>query len=145
MSGAYVLLDQLVDAGGAVWRASWQASVLAVLVLAVQLMLGNRLPARWRHAMWMLVLLRLALPVVPSSPMSVFNLAPKKAPVVAPVIVSYEAAPIPRGESVAVIRSRAASRIERVASAKPQAETAWTMRHLSLPFHNYVYCGVTCR
>ena len=72
MTGAYVL-EQLVDIGGAVWRASWQASVLAALVLAVQLMLGNRLPARWRHAMWMLVLRRLALPVVPSSPMSVFT------------------------------------------------------------------------
>src|SRR5690349_4094584 len=110
MSGAYVLLDQLVDAGGAVWRASWQASVLAVLVLAVQLMLGNRLPARWRHAMWMLVLLRLALPVVPSSPMSVFNLAPKKAPVVSPTPVVF-ATPISRGESVVVIAPPVTSRI----------------------------------
>src|SRR5262245_815327 len=99
MSGAYVL-DQLVEVGGAVWRASWQASVLAALVLAVHLVLGKRLPARWRHAMWMLVLVRLALPVVPSSPLSVFNLAPKDAVKPTPVIVHVELAPIPRGESV---------------------------------------------
>ncbi|MDQ3438793.1 MAG: polysaccharide biosynthesis/export family protein [Planctomycetota bacterium] len=79
MSGAEAVLDQLVNTGGAVWRASWQASVLAVLVVAVQLILGKRIAARWRHAMWMLVLVRLALPVVPSSPVSVFNLAPAKA------------------------------------------------------------------
>jgi beta-lactamase regulating signal transducer with metallopeptidase domain len=78
MSGA-ALLDHLVGAGGAVWRASWQASVLAVLVLAVQLVFGRRIAPRWRHAMWMLVFVRLALPVVPSSPVSVFNLAPAHA------------------------------------------------------------------
>jgi bla regulator protein BlaR1 len=140
MSGAYVLLDQLVEAGGAVWRASWQASVLAVLVLAVQLMLGGRLPARWRHAMWMLVLVRLALPVVPSSPMSMFNLAPRDVPKRAPIVMQAEPAPILRGESVAAVRplgsgerSRAAaSRIDMPASAKPQAEqSAWSARELA--------------
>ena len=69
-------LDLVIDVGAAVWRASWQASVLAALVLAVQLILGNRIAARWRHAMWLLVFVRLALPVLPSSPLSVFNLAP---------------------------------------------------------------------
>ena len=78
MSGDQVL-SQLVAIGGAVWRASWQASVLAVLVVLVQVVFGHRVSARWRHAMWMLVLVRLALPVVPSSPVSVFNLAPIRA------------------------------------------------------------------
>src|SRR5215204_5553735 len=91
MAGADVL-DALVVIGGAVWRASWQASVLAALVLAVQLIFGQRISARWRHAMWMLVLVRLALPVVPSSPLSVFNLAPRPAPA-APALRSAESAP----------------------------------------------------
>ena len=73
-------LQALADAGAAVWRASWQASVLAALVFAVQLTFGRRMPARWRHTMWLLVLVRLALPVVPSSPLSVFNLAPQARP-----------------------------------------------------------------
>ena len=74
MAGAE-LLERLISAGEIVWRASWQASVLAGLVLAVQVVFGKRLSARWRHAMWLLVLVRLALPAVPSSPVSVFNLA----------------------------------------------------------------------
>jgi beta-lactamase regulating signal transducer with metallopeptidase domain len=123
MSGA-VVLDQLVTVGGAVWRATWQASVLAALVVAVQLIVGRRLSARWRHAMWMLVLVRLALPVIPSSPLSMFNLAPKQAPVVvAPVTMDIEAAPIPRGVSSAAVPPLAASRIDTRLSAKPQAAT----------------------
>ncbi|HVT03485.1 MAG TPA: M56 family metallopeptidase [Thermoanaerobaculia bacterium] len=31
-------------------------------------------PARWRHALWLIVLLRLAFPVLPSSSWSIFNL-----------------------------------------------------------------------
>ncbi len=76
MNGIELLLERLIGAGEAVWRASWQASVLAALVLAVQLVFGRRIAPRWRHAMWVLVLVRLALPVVPSSRLSVFNLAP---------------------------------------------------------------------
>ncbi|HEV2293764.1 MAG TPA: M56 family metallopeptidase [Tepidisphaeraceae bacterium] len=85
------MLDHLVGVGGAVWRASWQASVLAAMVMAVQLAFGKHLPARWRHAMWMLVLVRLALPVAPSSPVSVFNLAPAPAPAHAPLGVVVQA------------------------------------------------------
>jgi beta-lactamase regulating signal transducer with metallopeptidase domain/protein involved in polysaccharide export with SLBB domain len=67
-------LDRLVDIGMLMWRASWQASVLALLVLVVHLTVGRRIPPRWRHALWMLVLVRLALPVVPHARLSVFNL-----------------------------------------------------------------------
>ena len=70
------LLDAVANAGTMLWRAWWQAAVLAALVLAAQALIGRRIPPRWRHAMWMLVLVRLALPVVPRSPFSVFNLAP---------------------------------------------------------------------
>jgi hypothetical protein len=55
---------------------------------------GKRISARWRHAMWMLVLVRLALPVVPSSPMSVFNLAPKPV-TVSTAIVHADGTPAP--------------------------------------------------
>ena len=62
------------------WRSSWQASVLAVVVLLVQFMLRRHLSARWRHALWGIVLLRLIIPVTPPSPWSLFNVAPQPAP-----------------------------------------------------------------
>ena len=59
------------------WRSSWQAAVLAGMVFALQLALGRRLSARWRHNLWLLVLLRLVVPVTPQSSWSVFNLSPR--------------------------------------------------------------------
>ncbi len=58
----------------ALLRASWQAGALVLLVLAVQRLLAGRLPARWRHALWLIVLARLLLLVSVPSPASVFNL-----------------------------------------------------------------------
>src|SRR5688572_7917033 len=56
------------------WRASWQAALIALVLLALQWVLRDRLAARWRHALWLLVFARLALPVLPPSPTSAFNL-----------------------------------------------------------------------
>jgi beta-lactamase regulating signal transducer with metallopeptidase domain len=56
------------------WRANWQAGVLILTVLALRLLLGRHLSAQWRCRLWMLVMLRLMLPVIPTSPWSVFNL-----------------------------------------------------------------------
>ncbi len=64
------------------WRSSWQAAVLAGAVLIVQLALGKRLSARWRHAMWWIVLLRLLLLTTPPSPFSLFNVAPEQPQIV---------------------------------------------------------------
>jgi beta-lactamase regulating signal transducer with metallopeptidase domain len=55
------------------WRASWQASVLIVLVLLAQWLLRRQLAPRWRHALWLLVVVRLALPWAPESRVSLFN------------------------------------------------------------------------
>jgi beta-lactamase regulating signal transducer with metallopeptidase domain len=54
----------------------WQASVLILLILAVQRLAGDRLAPRFRHALWLLVVLRLALPDLPASPTSLFGLLP---------------------------------------------------------------------
>ena len=54
-------------------RASGQASVLIVLVLIVQRLLRDRLTPRWRHALWLLVVVRLCLPFAPESRASLFN------------------------------------------------------------------------
>ena len=54
-------------------RASWQAAILALLVLVAEFCLRQRLDGRWRYLLWLLVLVRLALPFSPPSPASLFN------------------------------------------------------------------------
>jgi len=59
---------------GHLLKASWQASVLAVVVWAVIEALGDHLDPCWRCRLWMLVIVRLAWPVSLPSPVSLFNL-----------------------------------------------------------------------
>ncbi len=54
-------------------KVSWQGAVLILLVLAAQWIFGAQLKPRWRYALWLLVLVRLALPWTIPSPASVFN------------------------------------------------------------------------
>src|SRR5436189_156228 len=61
-----------------VWSASWRATLLVGIVLAAQFILGRWLTAKWRHALWFVVVVRLALPVGPGSSWSVFNLLETK-------------------------------------------------------------------
>ena len=56
-------------------RASWQAAVLAGLVLLAQRVLGVRLTPAWRYRLWLLVVVRLVLPFQAPSVGSVHNLA----------------------------------------------------------------------
>jgi bla regulator protein BlaR1 len=58
-------------------EASWQASVLAILVLCLQWLFGEKLNPRWHHALWLLVVARLLLPALPESTLSLFQFAPK--------------------------------------------------------------------
>ncbi|MDB5313540.1 MAG: Regulatory sensor-transducer, BlaR1/MecR1 family [Gemmataceae bacterium] len=55
-------------------HASWQAAVLGLLVFLVSGVLRGRLEPRWRFCLWLVVLARLALPVIPPAPWSVFRL-----------------------------------------------------------------------
>ena len=56
------------------WTASWQAGLLAVVIAAICRLAGSRIAARWQFALWGLVFVRLACPLLPSSPLSVWNL-----------------------------------------------------------------------
>ena len=56
------------------WRASWQASWLILLVLLAQVTLRRWLSPAWRSALWLLVVARLLLPFTPPSAWSLFNL-----------------------------------------------------------------------
>ncbi len=56
---------------------SIQGSVLIVLIVLVQLILRRKLPIRWHYFLWLLLLIRLAMPWLPQSKISVFNLVPR--------------------------------------------------------------------
>ncbi len=64
-----LVLGRLLD-------ATLKGAVVIVLVAIVQRLIGSRLGARWRYALWLVVILRLAIPVAPSSSWSIFNLFP---------------------------------------------------------------------
>ncbi|MFT5107177.1 MAG: beta-lactamase regulating signal transducer with metallopeptidase domain [Pseudoalteromonas tetraodonis] len=70
-------IDTLLD-----WVAagSLRASVLVLAVLAVQWVAKNRLPSRWRYALWLPVLAALLLPSLPVLP-SWMKWSPQRAPV----------------------------------------------------------------
>ena len=57
----------------AMLTASWQAAALTVVVCAITLLGGRWIPPRWRCVLWSLVFLRLVMPALPPSPLSVFN------------------------------------------------------------------------
>jgi beta-lactamase regulating signal transducer with metallopeptidase domain len=71
-----IFLRELETVFGWLLTASWQASVLALLVLLLQTILRGRLNPRWRYALWLLVIVRLLLPVQPESALSLFQFAP---------------------------------------------------------------------
>jgi beta-lactamase regulating signal transducer with metallopeptidase domain len=60
--------------------ASWQAGVLALLVLIAETALGRRLPAELRHALWLAVALRLLVPPAVESPVAVTPPSPGVSP-----------------------------------------------------------------
>jgi beta-lactamase regulating signal transducer with metallopeptidase domain len=57
----------------ALWRASWQATALAILIVILLRCFGERLAPRWRYLLWSVVVLRLLFVTTPASPWSAFN------------------------------------------------------------------------
>jgi len=56
---------------------SIQSSVLIILIVLVQKVMRRRLGIRWHYFLWGLLLIRLAIPWLPESKISIFNLVPK--------------------------------------------------------------------
>ncbi|GMW02670.1 MAG: hypothetical protein AMXMBFR84_38060 [Candidatus Hydrogenedentota bacterium] len=72
----------------AVLRLSLQAGALVLLILLLQWALKKHLTARWRHALWGLLLLRLAIPysiLLPVSLTSVTGTALEEIPILNPI------------------------------------------------------------
>ncbi|WP_159885685.1 M56 family metallopeptidase [Paenibacillus puerhi] len=56
--------------------ATLAASAVGLLVMAIQALFHRHMSPRMRHALWLIVLIRLLLPDFPSSPVSLFNALP---------------------------------------------------------------------
>jgi beta-lactamase regulating signal transducer with metallopeptidase domain len=54
---------------------TWKGSLLVAAMLLLHTLLRRWIPAGWRHALLLVALVRLALPIAPASPLSIFNLA----------------------------------------------------------------------
>jgi len=57
--------------------------VVILLVAALLAIAGRHIGARWRHTLWILVLVRLAIPFAPPSSFSIFNFLPVQEPAAA--------------------------------------------------------------
>jgi beta-lactamase regulating signal transducer with metallopeptidase domain len=71
--------EQLSDIFGWLLRSSAYAGLLVCIVLAVSMVVRGRLAARWYYLLWLLVVVRMVMPWLPHSGMSVLNLIPDSA------------------------------------------------------------------
>lgn len=58
-------------------RTTVQAGILICLILLLQRMLSRRLGVCWHNSLWLLLLICMAMPWKPPSPVSMFNLVPR--------------------------------------------------------------------
>ena len=56
-----------------VLATSWQAGILAFLVVLAQTVFRRQLSPGWRYGLWLLVIVRLLLPETPPAAWSIFN------------------------------------------------------------------------
>ncbi|MDB6121403.1 MAG: hypothetical protein JWQ71_396 [Pedosphaera sp.] len=86
-------------------RASWQASLLAIIVLVAQRIFRRQLTAQWRYNLWLLVMLRFLLPFSLESSVSVFNFMTPGHPAGQPVVPMAETiASVPASAKVSFIK-----------------------------------------
>ncbi|MCX7709859.1 MAG: M56 family metallopeptidase, partial [Clostridia bacterium] len=57
--------------------ASISASAISLLIILLERLFRKKLGVRIHHALWILVLIRLLVPVMPGSPINLFNLIPE--------------------------------------------------------------------
>lgn len=86
-------------------RTSWEASILILLVALLQWLFRKQLRPQWRHALWLLVVVRLLLPISIPSPFSLYNLTRFKFAPAANSPYTPPAVPIPEGKGRSVPRN----------------------------------------
>ncbi|MCG8651346.1 MAG: M56 family metallopeptidase, partial [Pirellulales bacterium] len=56
------------------WQTTWQVSLAVLIILCLQFVLRPWLAPRWCYALWLLIVARLMLPMLPASSLSVYRL-----------------------------------------------------------------------
>ena len=67
------LINSMLRALSQMAETSWQALILVSLVVLLIVLLRKQLSARWRAALWLIIVARLLMPIGPKSPVSLFN------------------------------------------------------------------------
>lgn len=89
-----------------------RASLVALAILATQMLLRPWLPAKWRHPLWMPLLLVMILPFVPTLPV---HLIPARQVPAAPAATTMEVKAIPQTNAVEVAAAPAAATAQKAA------------------------------
>ena len=112
------------------WQTTLIASLVICLILAAQKSLGHRLGPRWSHALWLVLLMRMAVPWAPQSPISLLNLLPSSVRQAQPPAMSTLTEQDPGLRSAAVSDAVRTSTLQDAASspsiqkaAPPKAQT----------------------
>ncbi|HZL90482.1 MAG TPA: M56 family metallopeptidase, partial [Pirellulaceae bacterium] len=122
------MITLLETSGPAIWRASWQAAALALLVGLLLWWCGDRLSPRWRFLLWGVVLTRLLLVTTPVSPWSLFNLVRWNPEASAQRIAQHRAdatfTPVPRGSEATTGAYETKVAPSRAAGSAPESSMA---------------------
>jgi len=95
------IAGRLVDS---LLQTSWQAALVVGTVLLAQWIFHRQLSARWRYALWGLLVVRLLMPGLPASRFSIFNLSRAQSRQPAAVdFVRTDVAALARGEPLPVM------------------------------------------
>ena len=120
------MITLLDTVGPAVLRASWQAAVLALVVMLLVRSLGERISPRWRYLLWSVVVIRLLLVATPASPWSAVQCRPFDPGRECAAIALHEADPKTATHAIAADPevSRPASRLQTGIPSPRDAESA---------------------
>lgn len=80
------------------WHITVGSWITAGAIILLRLLFRKHLSAKSKYLLWLLLLVRLMLPVLPESPLSVMNLANTSAPVTAAAPISRQSAQNPTAE-----------------------------------------------
>src|SRR5437762_9989563 len=105
------------------WKTSVSATLLIVLVFLLQRLFARWLTPRLRYAFSLLILVRLILPIVPSSSFSFENLFPQSARLTKPMVV-LPISGLPPEEVVISVRQTDSSSVSVPAPDPPQGSVA---------------------
>jgi len=88
-----------------------RASLVALVILAIQMMLRPWLPANWRHTLWLPLLVVMVMPFVPELPVHVIPARHVEAANAAPMVTEADAMPSVNHEDIAATATPAPQKV----------------------------------